>query len=140
MKKIAVLIAMSFIGLMACKNNEQQEKLDAMQKELIKGHDEVMPMSMKIPKLKTQLLESVEGLEETDEKLIEARRVAVDLTRANDDMYNWMDNFSEAINNTEDLNSKEELFVRLQEEIDLISESTKTAMEAANNLLKEDVE
>ncbi len=131
---------MSFVGLLACKNNEQQEKLDAMQKELIKGHDEVMPMSMKIPKLKTQLLESVEGLEETDEKLIEARRVAVDLTRANDDMYNWMDNFSEAINNTEDLNSKEELFVRLQEEIDMISESTKTAMEAANNLLKEDVE
>jgi Na+/phosphate symporter len=70
MKKI-LLPLFSICLLASCKsgsaNNEQEEKANKLQKEVLAEHDIAMPKSMKIPNLQkevTRLLDSLAGLPE----------------------------------------------------------------------------
>jgi hypothetical protein len=135
MKKYT-LIAFAFLGLlMACGPNEEDVKLETSYNELIKGHDVVMPLSMKLPKLKTEILASVADLAEGDSLKLQALDISSALMKANDDMYTWMDALAVAMNDVEDKKEKMAQYDKLKKEIVEIDAATKNAMESANKFL-----
>lgn len=135
--KHLILIGLT-LTMWACGPSEQDKQIESLHKELIAGHDEVMPLSMQLPKLKEKVLAKVEGMQETSDSVMMARKIAVSLTKANDDMYNWMDNFADVMQTTEDKSSKINLYKRLKEDIGLIDESTHEAMESAKTFIDEE--
>lgn len=140
MKRIIVFLFPLLILASCGGSSELDQKLEALNKELMEGHDVVMPKSMKLPKVKASVLEKIKDLPEDDTLVIEGRRIAFELTKANDDMYNWMDNYSNARLKTEDPNSQLELYERLQEEIVHIGDHTNKAMSMAEEFLSENEE
>lgn len=138
MKRVIVFL-FSILFLTACggANSELDQKLETLNKELLEGHDVVMPKSMKLPKVKARILELIKDLPEEDERLAKGRSIAFELTKANDDMYNWMDNYANARLKTEDPNSQLELYERLKEEIASIGDHTNEAMQKAEQFISE---
>jgi hypothetical protein len=138
MKRLIVFL-FSVLALAACggANSELNQKLEKLNKELLDGHDVVMPKSMKLPKIKASVLELIKDLPEDDERVKNGRSIAFELTKANDDMYNWMDNYANARLKTEDPNSQLELYERLKEEIAIIGSHTNEAMEMADKFISE---
>jgi hypothetical protein len=131
-----ILIALAFVGfLLACGPSEDDKKLDTLYAELIKGHDDVMPLSMKLPKLKTEVLASVNNLPEGDSLKTQAVEIGIALIKANEDMYTWMDAFAVAMNDVEDKKEKLVLYEKLKVDIVKIDEATHECMETAQNLL-----
>ena len=132
-----ILIALAFVGfLLSCGGpSEVDKKLDALYAELIKGHDDVMPLSMKLPKLKTEVLASVNNLPEGDSLKTQAVEIGIALIKANEDMYTWMDAFAVAMNDVEDKKEKLVLYEKLKVDIVKIDEATHECMETAQNLL-----
>lgn len=123
--------------LFSCGPSEEELKVESLHKELMEGHDKVMPMSMRLPKLKASVLESVADLEEGEESKTEAMDLATSLTQANDAMYTWMDNFAVAMNDIKDTNEKLKRYELLNIEINEIGEATKKSIEMANKFIKD---
>jgi hypothetical protein len=121
----------------ACSTSsgEQDKEIESLHKELIKGHDEVMPLSMQLPKLKEKVLAHAEETEADD--VDSAQILSLALTKANDDMYTWMDDFAEAMK-VEDKAFKISAYKRLQDEISVIGEDTREAMKDAKLFLNEE--
>jgi hypothetical protein len=134
--KINTLIAFAFFGvLMACGPNEEDVKLEALYNELIDGHDVVMPLSMKLPKIKTEVLAFVADLPAEDSLKLQALDISSALTKTNDDMYTWMDALAVAMNDVEDKKEKIALYEKLNKEIREIDIATKNTMDVANKFL-----
>ncbi|MGR3809192.1 hypothetical protein [Jiulongibacter sp. NS-SX5] len=135
MKKLFTLV-FGLLVLAACNGkSEIDEKLESLNAELMKGHDVVMPKSMKLPKIKAEVLKIIEGMDEAEPKVEQARYIAFELTKANDDMYNWMDNYANARLKTEDKTSQVELYERLLDDIQTIGNHTDEAMDMADKFL-----
>jgi uncharacterized protein YcfL len=133
MKKLKVLLLVAFLGVfaMSCGGAEEKE-LEALNKELMTGHDEVMPKSMKIANVKKNLLAAVET--ESDSVKNVALEISTKLQKAEDDMYLWMDNFGKAMNEEKNLQEKLRLYKELNVEIKSIKENTDSSIEAAKEM------
>lgn len=136
MKKALFCLSISCI-LLACGSSEEDKKIETLYSELMEGHDVVMPKSMQLPKLKAELLKSVNDLPEGDSLKTVAVNLGKNLIDANDAMYTWMDELAVAMNDVEDKAEKLKLYHSLNEEIKEIGEATNNAMDVANNFLKE---
>ena len=135
MKKIVVLI-LSFVIILGCTNNAHEKEIEKMHDELIIKHDEVMPVSLQLPKLKGDIMTKVQGLSHEDTLFLLASQNARDLTKANEDMYSWMDKFSEAMNQ-EDQEVKFQKYKELESEIAVIDSTTKVVLKNAKDFLNE---
>ncbi len=125
------------ILLYACGPSQQDKEIEALHQELIQGHDQVMPLSMQLPKLKEKVMARVEGLDETNDSLGKARILADDLTVANEGMYTWMDEFAEGMN-LANKDQKVELYKRLKKEVEELDKATSSAMDAAKKFINEE--
>ncbi|MFT7434475.1 MAG: hypothetical protein ACI8UX_000262 [Psychromonas sp.] len=134
MKKVLTAgILMMF--MVACGPSEQDIAIEKVYGELMEGHDEVMPKSMLLPKVKTKILAKVADLPEFDSLKTVALDLSHDLTKANEAMYTWMDEFAAAMNDVEDKSEKLKLYTILNLEIITISDATNSVMEKANTFL-----
>lgn len=131
-----IFIVFAFICLLvACGSSEQDKQIEALYAELIKGHDVVMPLSMKLPKLKTEVLASVEGLPETDSLKFKAIEIGKNLMSANEEMYSWMDGFAMAMNDIEDKKEKLDRYEKLKLEIEILDVTTHENISDAQKFL-----
>ena len=135
MKKILFCLSFSCL-ILACGPSEEDKRIETVYAELMEGHDAVMPKSMQLPKIKAELLKSVNELPEGDSLKAVAINLGKELITANEDMYTWMDELAVAMNDVEDKTEKLQLYESLNEEIKKIGEATNTAMETADKFLK----
>ncbi|WP_341224921.1 hypothetical protein [uncultured Arcticibacterium sp.] len=136
MKKVLFYLSFSCV-LLACGPSEEDTKIEAVYAELMEGHDVVMPKSMQLPKLKGEVLKSVNELPEGDSLKTIAIGLGKELIDANDAMYTWMDEFGVAMNDIEDKSEKLKLYESLNAEIKEIGSATNQAIDKANKFLKE---
>lgn len=129
MKKLLIAISMvTLLGTTQCTSAVDNE-LKTLDEVLIKGHDEVMPKSMKLGDLKEDVLKkAAEGDSTVKQK---ATEIANELQTAEDAMYKWMDDYSVALNDTEDKTKRLEMYKKLQAEIEKIKADTDKAMNDA---------
>jgi hypothetical protein len=105
MKKMFIPF-LSLIMLIACKNNNNQDsdlktQADALEKEVMDGHNIAMPRSMKIPDMEKQVKRIIDSLEKLPAKAKEAAApykaklegIAGDLSYATVAMDKWMEEF-----------------------------------------------
>ncbi|AWV97279.1 hypothetical protein DJ013_03480 [Arcticibacterium luteifluviistationis] len=123
--------------MLACGPSEEDKQIETVYAELMEGHDVVMPKSMQLPKLKSEVLKAVNELPEGDSLKTAAIDLGKELITANEDMYTWMDEFAVAMNDVEDKTEKLKLYESLNTEIKEIGEATNAAIETANKFLKE---
>lgn len=133
MKYLFLFFVAALFAACSSSSGEQDKEIESLHKELIKGHDEVMPLSMQLPKLKEKVLAHAEETEDVDA----AQTLSLVLTKANDDMYTWMDDFAEAMK-VEDKAFKISAYKRLQDEISVIGEDTREAIKDAKLFLNEE--
>jgi len=135
--RIKVLFVALFSMLVqACGNNLKNE-LDLQQAELMKLHDEVMPKSMRIDKIKSQLATFGKEKEVSDSLQILIMDTSLKLGKANEDMYLWMKNFGTAMNDVENLEEKKKLYDESQPEIERIAKETDDNIQLAKEILGE---
>jgi hypothetical protein len=135
MKRIFISFAI-IAFLVSCGPSEQDQKIDALYGELIEGHDVVMPLSMKLPKLKNEVLASVDSLQESDSLKIKAIEISKNLISANEEMYTWMDAFAVAMNDVEDKEEKLKLYEKLKLEIEKLDLTTHERIDNAKKILE----
>lgn len=112
-----------------------EREIAEIDKELMTGHDEVMPKSMKLGDLRDDVLaKAAEG--DSSAKTI-AVKIANDLQAAEDGMYKWMDDYSVAMNDEQDQAKKLEMYKTLKVEVAKISTDTDNAMKAAKDFIGE---
>lgn len=129
MKKIVVALSLlAALSVTQCTSAVDNE-LKALDAELIKGHDEVMPKSMKLGDLKDDVLKKAAEADSTTKQ--KATEIANELQTAEDAMYKWMDDYSVALNDTEDKAKRLEMYKKLQSEIEKIKTETDKAMQDA---------
>jgi len=116
-----LIVIISFLLVVSC-NNKIEKEIEALNKVLMKGHDEVMPKSMNIAEVKKELIASVENAPDSIKNT--ALELSTQLQKAEDDMYTWMDNYGKAMNDVKDKNEKLELYKGLQTEIEKIKALT----------------
>jgi len=129
MKKLLIAISMvTLLGTTQCTSAVDNE-LKALDEVLIKGHDDVMPKSMKLGNLKEDVLKKAAEADSTTKQ--KATEIANELQTAEDAMYKWMDDYSVALNDTEDKAKRLEMYKKLQAEIEKIKADTDKAMNDA---------
>jgi hypothetical protein len=124
--RISFLLGMIFL-ILSCSKNYDAE-IDNLNKELMEGHDKVMPKSLIINQIKKELLEKVKDSDDAQKE--KALKIASKLQKAEDDMYAWMDDYSEALN-TENSEEKVKTYKKLKVAIDEIAKSTEGSIEKA---------
>ena len=133
--KFSNLIFALLIGFtMACGNKIDGE-IEKLNTVLMKGHDEVMPKTMAIADIKKDLMAASEKATEADKAV--ALKLSTDMQKAEDDMYEWMKNFGEAMNDVKDKNEKLKLYTELEVEVKKLTTDTETAIAAAKKFTEE---
>lgn len=132
-----VLSTLLISGVLFACGNGLKEELDLQQAELMELHDEVMPKSMRIDKIKSQLGDFKNENEVSDSLQILIMDTSLKLGKANDDMYLWMKDFGTAMNDVENLEEKKSLYNELQPEIERIAKETDDYIKLAKEILGE---
>lgn len=133
MKKLSLLTIALFGLLFTQCTDPVEEEIKALDAELMTGHDEVMPKSMKLGNLKDDVLEVAAEADSASRS--EAATIANNLQKAEDDMYKWMDDYSAAMNDEQDKNKKLEMYKTLKVEVDQISTDTDNSMKEAQDFI-----
>lgn len=136
MKNLIYLFSILLISLTAC-DNELKKELETQQATLMKLHDEVMPKSMRIDKIKANLQTLSQSQNDNDSLSVLITDTSVKLQKTNDDMYTWMKNFGVAMNDVTDLDEKKKLYDELEIEIEKIKAETDEYTEKAQKLLQQ---
>ncbi|SOE19987.1 hypothetical protein SAMN06298216_0486 [Spirosomataceae bacterium TFI 002] len=136
MKNLIYLFSILMISLTAC-DNELKKELETQQATLMKLHDEVMPKSMRIDKIKANLQTLSQSQNDNDSLSVLITDTSVKLQKTNDDMYTWMKNFGVAMNDVTDLDEKKKLYDELEIEIEKIKAETDEYTEKAQKLLQQ---
>lgn len=132
MKKItALFLLVTVISFTAC-TSETDAEIETLNTELTKGHDDIMPKSMRLGNLKDKVLAKSQADTTTRD---EATMIANNLQSSEDAMYKWMDNYSKAMNDEPDKNKKVEMYRTLKVEVEAISTSTDNAIKAAEGFI-----
>ena len=132
MKKITFFFF--FLSLASCEN-AQKKAVEALQTELLNQHDEVMVKTMRMDKLKNEMLTVSEANPHNDSLKILIIDTSLKLQTASDDMFKWMDNLGVAMNETTDLKQKLELYNELLPEIKRIATETNEYSEKAKAII-----
>ena len=132
MKKISLLLLASTLFIATQCTPALEKEIEALDKVLMTGHDEVMPKSMKLGNLKDDVLAIASERDSTIKS--EAATIANNLQKAEDDMYKWMDDYSAAMNDEPDNAKKLEMYKTLKVEVDKVSTDTDNAIKAAKEI------
>lgn len=135
MKNLRLILFAIVITFTSCENKLQKE-VDAQQASLMKLHDELMPKSMKIDKIKADLQTLYKSENVSDSLSVLIIDTSMKLQKTNDDMYLWMKNFGTAMNDVTDLNEKKKLYDELEPEIERIKAETDEFTNKAKSLLQ----
>lgn len=135
MKKINVFVSFSACFLIFSCGNPLKEELEVSQKKLMDLHDEVMPKTMKINKLKADLAAFGDENSDNDSLKILVIDASLKMQQASDDMYAWMEDFGLAIKEDKDLEKKKQEFDALLPEIERIKKDTDESMDKAKSIL-----
>ncbi len=130
------ILAFTLFFTMNCTPGVEKE-IAEIDKELMTGHDEVMPKSMKLGNLKDDVLAKAAEGDSTAKTA--AVKIANDLQAAEDGMYKWMDDYSVAMNDEQDQAKKLETYKKLKVEVQKISTDTDNAIKAAKDFIGENV-
>ena len=104
MKKLSLLLlAFTLFYTTQCTPAVDKE-IEVLNKDLMTGHDDIMPKSMKLGSLKDDVL--TKATEGDSVSKSEAAKIANNLQAAEDDMYKWMDDYSAAMNDELDKTKK----------------------------------
>lgn len=129
MKKIAlILLSVICITVFSC-NNKTENEIDTIGASLNKGHDEVMPKTMLIADLKKNLLAAAEN--QPDSVKNKALDISMNLQKAEDDMYQWMDNYGKAMNINDNKDEKIKLYKELDTQVKSLKDLTLKSMDDA---------
>jgi hypothetical protein len=129
MKKIAlILLSVICITVFSCDNKTENE-IAAIGASLNKGHDEVMPKTMMIADLKKNLLAAAEN--QPDSVKNKALDISMNLQKAEDDMYQWMDNYGKAMNINDNKDEKIKLYKELDTQVKSLKDLTLKSMDDA---------
>lgn len=126
------LLAFTLFFAVNCTPGVEKE-IAEIDKELMTGHDEVMPKSMKLGNLRDDVL--AKAAEGDSSAKTAAVKIANDLQAAEDGMYKWMDDYSVAMNDEQDQTKKLEMYKTLKVEVEKISTDTDNAMKAATDFI-----
>ncbi len=139
MKKWLAILSLGLV-LMACGDGVDRE---ALRKQVMDVHDEVMPQWGGIGKLKSQVLKKAADLEaadSTDAKIKELRDIAIDLDAAYKVMSVWMQDWQKNAKPFESGEAgKEEtlaFFKSEQDRVDKMKVQIQSAIAAAEEALK----
>ena len=135
MKKINVFVSFAACFLIFSCGNPLKEELEVSQKKLMDLHDEVMPKTMKINKLKADLAAIGDENSDNDSLKILVIDASLKMQQASDDMYAWMEDFGLAIKEDKDLEKKKQEFDALLPEIERIKKDTDESMDKAKSIL-----
>lgn len=127
LKTAKLIFSFCFVLFYSCTNSFDSE-IEKLNKDLMAGHDKVMPKSLIINQVKKKLLDKVKDSDESIKN--EALQIASELQKAEDDMYAWMDDYSEAMN-TENSKEKFESYQKLKVKIDDIAIKTDSSISKA---------
>ncbi|UBM58869.1 hypothetical protein LAG90_18900 [Marinilongibacter aquaticus] len=135
MKKFWILsVSMAF--LWACGPNENKVEIEKLDKSLMEGHDKVMPVSLRLPKMKAEVLQTVEGLEEGDSLKMVAVLIGDELMAASDSMDVWMRRYADARADESFDVEKLNVYKTLKAQIEEVDADTKKAVEKAKTFLE----
>jgi hypothetical protein len=135
MKKVVVVLFLGvFGGLFWACNSGQSTEIETLNKELMAGHDEVMPKSMGIVNIKKEVLASIEN--GSDSLKNRALEINTNLQKAEDDMYKWMDDYGKAMNEAKNDAEKLALYKGLKMEIEAIKLSTSGSIKEAKDFME----
>lgn len=125
MSKIALLL-LSVLTIFSCKDNP----IDASYKEVMRIHDEVMPLMSKIHKLRKAVSEVPV---ENDTIKAEVQEILMNLESADENMMVWMAAFSMPKDESEQMKYLENEKVRIQK----VSDDMLKAIAKAEEFLKQ---
>lgn len=153
MKKIALFTAIATcLIITACNNsNTENEKKadplqaqsDSLEKEVVQGHDEAMPKSMKIPKLQKEAQRLIDSISLLPTKAQQAaaplktklEELVNELNYADNAMNKWMAeiNFDSA---TDNLEQRIKYFAEEKIKVNKVKEAVLSSIAKADSLLK----
>jgi hypothetical protein len=133
MKKLSLLL-LTFTLFYAIQCTPAVDKeIEVLNKDLMTGHDDIMPKSMKLGSLRDDVL--TKATEGGNVSKSEAAKIANNLQAAEDDMYKWMSDYSAAMNDEPDKTKKVKMYRTLKVEVERISANTDSAMQAASDFI-----
>lgn len=135
MKKIIIALATFVVfGATQCTSSGEKEvkELDAV---LMKGHDEVMPKSLRLGDIKSEVMAKAANADSATKA--KAIALSTDLQKADDAMYKWMEEYGVAMNDITDNTKKMEVYKKLKTEIEEIKVATDNAIKAAEEFKKQ---
>lgn len=88
-KNISHVYIATMVALVACVNSNQEKKLEQLEREVIKLHDEIMPMMGPLHKVKGHLQKKAEA----DSSNVELVKAIIAIETAEETMMNWMHNY-----------------------------------------------
>lgn len=96
MKKAIYALLSALILLSACNNKEQEQKaeFDALFKQVMKIHDDVMPETNNLYKLKRFAQDNINVIPDTSIYIKPLRDAQLNAEKADEVMMQWMENFA----------------------------------------------
>lgn len=124
MKFTSYLLIPLLLIISSCNGEEkkQKEEFDALFAEVMKIHDDVMPETNNLYKLKKFAQENIDVLPDTSSFVKQLRDVQVSTEKADDVMMEWMEDFS--VPNT----THQEKMSYLKQELDAIEKVRSTML------------
>jgi hypothetical protein len=133
MKNFLIVLFVSFIAVMACKQGANAE-LDTLKTKNMALHDELMPKSMKISEIKKQVMAKAETADAAAKEL--ATTINTKLTTNEEKMYVWMEDLGKAMNAAGDEASQIKAYQTLLSTIETIKKDTDASLAEADLFIK----
>lgn len=149
MKNTFIIAVAICTFMISCNNNAAKKEdplkaqADSIEKEVIKGHDEAMPKSMKIPKIQAAIQKIIDSIATLPGKAKEAsapykaklEQLVNELNYADNAMNKWMAeiNFDSATNN---LQQRIKYFTDEKLKVDKVKDAVLNSLQKADSILK----
>jgi hypothetical protein len=133
---LLIFACASLSMLYACKN-EREEALNRLNDEVMKLHNETMPKMGDMYQLKTALKKRSEATSEDSTQLKEALLEAqLALSKADDNMMQWMHNFTEGKNTAKSYEDKIKFFKAQKDSIQIVNNQIYMSIAIATKYVK----
>ncbi|MEN9611489.1 MAG: hypothetical protein RLZZ628_2303 [Bacteroidota bacterium] len=133
---LVLFLCVSLSYLCACKN-KQEEALNQLNDEVMKLHNETMPKMGDIYQLKTALKQRSEATSEDSTQLKEALLEAqLALSKADDNMMQWMHQFTEGKNAAKSYEDKIKFFKAQKDSIQSVNNQIYMSIAIASKYVK----
>jgi hypothetical protein len=133
---LLIFACASLTHLCACRN-EQEETLTKLNNEVMTLHNETMPKLGDIQELKKALKKKSETVSEDSTELKEALLEAqLSLSKADDNMMQWMHNYSEGKNIARPFEDKIKFFKAQKDSIQIVNNQIYMSIAVASKYVK----